>query len=243
MTESKARHGRSGALLPYNRREPLFLGQNIEEDVKKINDRSGGSMRNRILLVAIALFAERGYENLSMRTLASWVGLKPSTLYNYHQSKQALLIDAIEFIMDDFFGFILNDIEATPRSRRLFEIIRRHASYKMTYQLLSRANDRLIDPGFTKMFLPEDAARHFIGRMTEYRHIVQDLIADQIKKDDPLDIRVATLSILIECDRMAYWYKPDGELSFDEALQQVVILACRILRKRPPPLSSFPRPG
>lgn len=182
MTQPKARQGRSGALLPYNRKEPLFLGQNIEEDVKKINERSGGgAMRSRILLVAIALFAERGYENLSMRTLASWVGLKPSTLYNYHQSKQALLIDAIELIMDDFFGFILNDIESIPRSRRLFEVIRRHAGYKMTYQLISRANDRLIDPGFTKMFLPEDAARHFIGRMAEYRHLVQDLIMDDRK--------------------------------------------------------------
>ena len=216
--------------MPTDQATPRYLGANIENDLREVSERSGGgTMQSRILVAAIALFAERGYENLNMRTLAGWVGLKAPTLYNYYASKEQLLVGAIELGMTDFFSYILNGIEDVPREARLFEIINRHAGYKMRHRLIARANDRLIDPQFTHMFLPEDAARHFIGRMDNYRHTVEALVRDYVDDDAPVSPKVVTLALLSQCDRMAYWYNPDGEMTPEQALEQVTILIRRML--------------
>ena len=144
MSEPKIRRTRNGARLPADQATPRYLGENIEKDLREVSERAdGGTMQSRILVAAIALFAERGYENLNMRTLAGWVGLKAPTLYNYYASKEQLLVEAIELGMTDFFSYILDGIEDVPREKRLFEIVRRHAGYKMRHRLIARANDRV----------------------------------------------------------------------------------------------------
>ena len=146
MSEPKIRRTRNGARLPADQATPRYLGENIEKDLREVSERAdGGTMQSRILVAAIALFAERGYENLNMRTLAGWVGLKAPTLYNYYASKEQLLVEAIELGMTDFFSYILEGIDDVPREQRLFEIVHRHAGYKMRHRLIARANDRLID--------------------------------------------------------------------------------------------------
>ncbi|MBL7249450.1 TetR/AcrR family transcriptional regulator [Alloalcanivorax sp. C16-2] len=230
MTRTTTRRSRNGARLPEDSGTPHYLGENIEKDLEEVSRRAGGgTMQSRILVAAIALFAERGYENLNMRTLASWVGLKAPTLYNYYPSKEALLVGAIDLGMDDFFSYILDGIEAVPRGSRLFTVIDRHARYKMRHRLIARANDRLIDPQFARMFLPDDAARHFSERMAGYRHQVQDLVRDYVPDDGPVSPKVVTLAVLSQCDRMAYWYNPHGEMSEDQALAQVTVLIRRML--------------
>ena len=164
-----------------------------------------------------------------MRTLAGWVGLKAPTLYNYYASKEQLLVEAIELGMTDFFSYILEGIDEVPREERLFEIVRRHAGYKMRHRLIARANDRLIDPQFARMFLPEDTARHFSGRMAGYRHTVEDLVRDHVADDAPVSPKVVTIALLSQCDRMAYWYDPDGPMTPEQALEQVTILIQRML--------------
>lgn len=59
------------------------------------------------------------------------------------------------FGMNDFFSYVLRDIDSKPRSERLFEITRRHVDYKIRHRVIARANDRLIDPQFGRMFLAE----------------------------------------------------------------------------------------
>lgn len=46
--------------------------------------------RDRILDAAEALFAQSGYDGVSMRDLAAAAGLQPASLYNHFASKQAL---------------------------------------------------------------------------------------------------------------------------------------------------------
>lgn len=229
MTEAKTRRSRNGARVPSDS-APQYLGENIENDLREVSERAGGGMmQSRILIAAIALFAERGYENLNMRTLASWVGLKAPTLYNYYASKEELLAEAIELGMTDFFGYILNQIEELPREKRLFEILRRHAEYKVRHRVISRANDRLIDPQFTRRFLPASTAQRFVEKMTRYRHMVQDLVCDYVSEDAPISPQVVTVGILSQCDHLAYWYNPEGKMRPEQAQRQVLILCQRML--------------
>lgn len=231
MAQPKIRRSRNGARLPAEGIGPSYLGENIESDLQEVSVRTGGgTMQSRILVAAIALFAERGYENCNMRSLASSVGLKAPTLYNYYPSKEAVLVEAIRFGMEDFFTYVLHDIDQVPRADRLFEIIHRHSQYKLRHRLISRANDRLIDPQFARMFLSEDVAAQFAERMVSYRHRVQDLVADHIDADDPVSPMVVTLTILNQCDRVAYWYNPEGRFKQEEALQRIAALARRLLK-------------
>jgi AcrR family transcriptional regulator len=186
-------------------------------------------MRGRILLTAIALFAERGYETCSMRTIASAVGLKAPTLYNYYPSKEALLVEAIDFGMDDFFSYVLRDVDLKPRSERLFEIARRHVDYKIRHRVIARANDRLIDPQFGRMFLPEKDRRHFDKRLDDYRYKIHDLVNDIVSSDETVDPVFVTLSVMNQWDRAAYWYNPSGKRTPEETVDQMLILTARLL--------------
>lgn len=47
--------------------------------------------RNQLLDVALAMFAERGVENVSIKDLATEVGVAPGLIYHYFASKEELL--------------------------------------------------------------------------------------------------------------------------------------------------------
>lgn len=221
---------RTGARVPADDAALSYANQAIDEGaIVEQPETAAGRMRIRILLTAIALVAERGYETCSMRTIASAVGLRAPTLYNYYPSKEALLVEAIDFGIDNFFSYVLKDIDRKPRRERLFEIARRHIDYKLRHQVISRANDRLIDPQFAKLFLSEKDHKHFGRRLDNYRYKIHDLVKDIVGDHSPVDSMFVTLSIMNQWDRAAYWYNPKGKRSHAEALEQLLMLTARLL--------------
>lgn len=53
------------------------------------------SPRDHVRNVALDLFVEQGFQGVSLRQLASSVGMQAGSLYNHFESKQALLFDLI----------------------------------------------------------------------------------------------------------------------------------------------------
>ncbi|WP_433760266.1 TetR/AcrR family transcriptional regulator [Nocardia sp. CA-135398] len=51
--------------------------------------------RERILEVAMGLFAQRGFEACTVRDLAGAVGIKPPGIYSHFRSKEAILSEAM----------------------------------------------------------------------------------------------------------------------------------------------------
>ncbi|MDF3001947.1 MAG: transcriptional regulator, TetR family [Bacillota bacterium] len=49
------------------------------------------SNKDKIFITAIKLFAESGYSGVSMRNIATAVGIKASSIYNHYESKEAIL--------------------------------------------------------------------------------------------------------------------------------------------------------
>lgn len=59
----------------------------------------GGKMENtkdNIMYQALTLFSDRGYEGVSMRDIASKVGIKAASLYNHYKSKEDIFNSIIE---------------------------------------------------------------------------------------------------------------------------------------------------
>ena len=52
--------------------------------------------REKIMDIATILFADRGYENVSMRDIAAEVGITASSIYNHFPSKLSILKDLYE---------------------------------------------------------------------------------------------------------------------------------------------------
>lgn len=57
------------------------------------------STRERILQEALSLFSVKGYDAVSLRDIASAVGIKESSLYNHFTNKQTLFDSIVEWCM------------------------------------------------------------------------------------------------------------------------------------------------
>jgi AcrR family transcriptional regulator len=72
-----------------------------DKDVKIAPDASGEeTTKERILSVAIDLFAQRGFDAVSLREIAEAAGVRKATLYYYFTSKDEILENIIGYIME-----------------------------------------------------------------------------------------------------------------------------------------------
>ncbi len=92
--------------------------------------------RAKILQAALSLFAREGYERTSVRMIAQEAGVAQSLLYNYFESKEALLHALFEQSMRDVYeSFESLERPGDPRQRleeyfrHSFEILRRNRDF------------------------------------------------------------------------------------------------------------------
>lgn len=81
--------------------------------------------KKRIFEVSMDLFMEQGFENVSLRTIASVIGIKSSAIYNHFESKQAIL-DTIYDFCCHYYTLnrpSLEDVEPVLESGSLTDII------------------------------------------------------------------------------------------------------------------------
>ena len=72
----------------------------------------GLNTREKILETAIAMFAEKGYNDVSVRDITRAVGIKESSLYNHFISKQQILDEIFEYLLQWFESMNIPEEEA-----------------------------------------------------------------------------------------------------------------------------------
>ncbi|WP_296220566.1 TetR/AcrR family transcriptional regulator [Pseudomonas sp. UBA2684] len=103
---------------------------------KRTKANSGlASSHEQVREIALTLFAENGFQNVSLRKLAETVGVQPGSLYNHIESKNDLLFELIDEHETD----LLDALETgTPRNggaqERLFAYIRAHLDFNIQHQ-------------------------------------------------------------------------------------------------------------
>lgn len=85
-----------------------------------------GNTRDRILLTAAKMFAERGFAAVSVREIANGVNIKPASIYNHFESKEALFETIIETITTVYLDYYA----------RTNEKIKKAASFKQVLECL-----------------------------------------------------------------------------------------------------------
>ena len=71
--------------------------------------------KDRVLLAAVKLFAEKGYAAVTVKDIAESVNIQPSALYNHFKSKEIIfdtIIDAIESVYLDFYNRVGKKVDS-----------------------------------------------------------------------------------------------------------------------------------
>lgn len=65
--------------------------------------------KDKIFDTALDLFSKKGYGSVSIRTIASEVGIKESSIYNHYSSKKDILMSILNYFEEYFKGNPLDD--------------------------------------------------------------------------------------------------------------------------------------
>lgn len=65
--------------------------------------------KDKIFDTALDLFSKKGYDSVSVRTIASEVGIKESSIYNHYSSKKDILMSILNYFEEYFKGKPLDD--------------------------------------------------------------------------------------------------------------------------------------
>jgi AcrR family transcriptional regulator len=101
----------------------------------------GAETQQSILETAIAVFAEYGFDSVSMRQIATLADITPASIYNYYKDKRSLYLAACKHSLGEAAQRILQAVdEGTSARDRLFRFVRTLA---------------MVDPNATRLFMRE----------------------------------------------------------------------------------------
>lgn len=84
---------------------------------------AGSKTKEQILVEGTILFAKKGYAAVSMRDLAEAIGIKPASLYNHFESKEALWEAVLEQAYDLYTLYFRQLGEAIDRAGSFQEVL------------------------------------------------------------------------------------------------------------------------
>ncbi len=81
------------------------------------------NIEERINISAFNLFADNGYNNVTMKMVAQEVGISVGTLYNYYSDKQELFLKSFKLSFDQIFFSLNNIIEKEKTAHEFVEVL------------------------------------------------------------------------------------------------------------------------
>jgi AcrR family transcriptional regulator len=179
-----------------------------------------------LLLVAVKLFNERGYDGTSMEDLSRKLGITKSAIYHHVPSKQELLRLAVDRALGGLFG-VARDAEALDGRAidRLEYLVR--GSITVLVEQLPFVTLLLRVRGNTKV---ERAA---LTRRREFDAIVTDLVKQAESEGDlrpDIDPAVTARLLFGMVNSLIEWYRPRNGSSAAEIGEAVYRMAFEGLR-------------
>ncbi len=155
------------------------------------------------------LFAEHGYEGVSMRDIAGSVGIRQSAIYNHFPSKQHLLVDLMVSHMERLLEAMRAAVgtSGTP-TERLTAFARFHVTYHIDQPedvFLAYMELRSLEPEGRNAVVPLRDA---------YEKTLQDILAAGAKDGsfDIADTGVVARGILAMLTGVTVWVRDGGRL-------------------------------
>ena len=166
----------------------------------------------RIRAAAVALIARHGCAAVSMRQIASEVGVQVGALYNYTADKQTLLYDLMRTHMDDLLASLaVADLSGPPRAQ-LEAFTRFHIRFN-----IPRKDEVFISYMELRNLSPENFVQ--IERLRrKYEDQLEAILNDGVATADFTipDSRITAMALISLMNGVINWYSPEGRLSIQE---------------------------
>lgn len=157
------------------------------------------------------LFAEHGFAAVSMRQIASEVGVQAGALYLYTPDKQTLLFELLREHMEEVLaGWSAENKQGGP-GEQLETFTRFHIRFHM-----ERRDAVFISYMELRNLSPENFA--IIEQMRRRYERALEAILIHGQQDgvfDVADTKLTTMALIAMLNGVLSWYKPDGRLSLE----------------------------
>ena len=174
----------------------------------------------RVRAAAIKLFAQSGYAAVSMRAIASEVGVQVGALYNYTPDKQTLLFQ----VMYDHMTEVLMAATDTPSAsatERLDQFVQFHIRFHA-----GRPDEIFIAYMELRNLTPENFAQIEALRRT-YEDQLEEILRAGVGSGafQIADTKISTLALIAMLTGVNTWYRSGGRLSLEEVAGQYSSMA------------------
>ena len=167
------------------------------------------SRKQEIINAASILFKEKGYSAVTMRDLASAMGIKAASLYNHIQSKQEILASIIIDLAEEFTTGMDEIVKSDLNTiKKLEKIIELHIDITLDNAdgLASLNNDW--------MHLEEDNLIYFEKMRHEYEQNFREIVIAGVENGDlsHYNIEIIVFSTLSTLRTLYLWYPKQKDI-------------------------------
>lgn len=163
----------------------------------------------KVLDAALRLIARHGYAAVSMRQIASEVGVQAGALYNYTPDKQSLLFDLMRHHMSELLdGLVAADLTGDALTR-LKGFTRFHIRFH-----LPRSDQVFVSYMELRNLSPDN-----FTAIEAMRRQYEDALEDILRTGEAEgvfavpDTRVATMALIAMLTGLSHWYREGGRLA------------------------------
>ena len=175
--------------------------------------------RAEIVAVATKFFGENGYEDTKWADVATAVGLGPTALYHYFESKQQclfeILVEGVEDALAEFARYNQGEFaEAFPAVVR--------GSFDRTDREARRARVLVVEQGLVRHPRPapreENARLLAFSLLKEYESGWRDLLSAGMRAGaiPSVDADLLARAVIGAYNSVWAWYRPEGKLTLAE---------------------------
>lgn len=166
--------------------------------------RRRGITRDELLQAAAELFARKGYRATSLEDVADTLGVKKTTIYHYVRSKEVLLVDIYETMLD-LIETRLRPISRAglPPDERLRRLIHAYIEIMAERAAMSTTWTR------EESNLSQENLLRILRRSRQLEKLFEGVIEEGQAKGlfRPLTPRLSVLAILGMCNFVSYWFR------------------------------------
>jgi len=180
--------------------------------------------KDRLLDVAIDLFASRGYAGTSIRDIAGAIGMSISTIYHYYGSKEGILLAIVDQSIARLYDKLqrVADLDSDPVERFAL-LVRTNLTLSGRFRNEARVYTLELEQ------LPAAAQE----RIRQFQRGILDLYVGQLRalsEHDLLvagDVTVLAFGALGVVNWPLRWFREGGALSLEEVTEEVVRFVMR----------------
>jgi AcrR family transcriptional regulator len=185
--------------------------------------------KTKIRRVAIDEFATRGYHGASLRHIAKASGVTLGTVYHYYPSKQDLLAELMQDVMEPLIasGHAACRDYAGDAAAQLFHAVHNFVSITLEEPQLAIIADVELRS------LTGDNAKRIVALRDEYEDIIRTIVEAGASSGafDVADAKMATFAVLAISNQPAYWFHAGGTLSAIAVADAQATLALRLVTR------------